>query len=65
MAGQQRMPLWAAEQEIDEDMHDVDLNLAIGNYGQNVYDQGPSIRGSVLRVFLKPSCSCRSCTTHD
>jgi len=40
MAAQQRMPLWAAEQEIDEDMHDVDLNLAIGNYGQNVYDQG-------------------------
>jgi hypothetical protein len=39
-ATQQRMPLWAAEAEIDEDMHDVDVNLAIGNYGQNLYDQG-------------------------
>jgi phosphatidylethanolamine-binding protein (PEBP) family uncharacterized protein len=39
-AAQQRMPLWAAEAEIDEDLHDVDLNLAIGNYGQNMYD-GP------------------------
>lgn len=35
---QQRMPLWAAE-EIDEDLQDVDLSLAIGNYGQNgIYD---------------------------
>ncbi|KAF8066796.1 eukaryotic translation initiation factor 3 subunit 6 [Lyophyllum atratum] len=29
---QQRMALWAAEADIDED---VDLHLAIGNYGQN------------------------------
>jgi hypothetical protein len=37
---QQRMALWAAE-EIDEDLQDVDLSLAIGNYGQNgMYDDG-------------------------
>lgn len=35
---QQRMPLWAAE-EIEEE--DVDLSLAIGNYGQSAqYDEG-------------------------
>jgi translation initiation factor 3 subunit L len=34
------MALWAAE-EIDEDLQDVDLTLAIGNYGQNgMYDDG-------------------------
>jgi translation initiation factor 3 subunit L len=39
---QQRMALWAAE-EIDEDLQDVDLSLAIGNYGQNgQYDDGGS-----------------------
>ncbi|GLB41069.1 putative component of the eukaryotic translation initiation factor 3 (eIF-3) complex, which is involved in protein synthesis of a specialized repertoire of mRNAs and, together with other initiation factors, stimulates binding of mRNA and methionyl-tRNAi to the 40S ribosome [Lyophyllum shimeji] len=36
---QQRMPLWAAEADIDED---VDLHLAIGNYGQNGhYEDAP------------------------
>lgn len=36
------MPLWAAE-EIDEDLQDVDLSLAIGNYGQDgTYDDGAS-----------------------
>lgn len=35
---QQRMALWAAEADIDED---VDLSLALGNYGQNGhYDDG-------------------------
>ena len=29
---QQRMAIWAAEADLDED---VDLSLAIGNYGQN------------------------------
>lgn len=29
---QQRMALWAADADIDEE---VDLSLAIGNYGQN------------------------------
>ncbi|THH16303.1 hypothetical protein EW146_g4306 [Bondarzewia mesenterica] len=39
---QQRMALWAAE-EIEEDLHDVDVNLAIGNYGQNgMYDDAQS-----------------------
>jgi len=34
---QQRKALWEAD--LDEDFHDVDLNLAIGNYGQNgLYD---------------------------
>lgn len=37
---QQRMALWAAEADIDED---VDLSLAIGNYGQNGhYEDGES-----------------------
>lgn len=31
------MPLWAAD---DDDLNDVDPNLAIGNYGQNLYDGG-------------------------
>ncbi|EIM83993.1 uncharacterized protein STEHIDRAFT_62056 [Stereum hirsutum FP-91666 SS1] len=39
---QQRMALWAAE-EIDEEMHDVDVNLAIGNYAQSgLYDDAQS-----------------------
>ncbi|KAI0087211.1 eukaryotic translation initiation factor 3 subunit 6 [Irpex rosettiformis] len=34
---QQRKALWEAD--LDEEFHDVDLNLAIGNYGQNgLYD---------------------------
>ncbi|TFY78189.1 hypothetical protein EWM64_g5825 [Hericium alpestre] len=38
----QRMALWAAE-EIDEELHDVDVNLAIGNYAQNgLYDDAQS-----------------------
>lgn len=38
----QRVQLWAAEAEMDEDLNDVDLNLAIGNYAQNggMYDDG-------------------------
>ncbi|KDQ52880.1 hypothetical protein JAAARDRAFT_197946 [Jaapia argillacea MUCL 33604] len=36
---QQRPALWAAEDEIEEDFQGVDMNLAIGNYGQNgMYD---------------------------
>lgn len=35
------MPIWAAETEVDEDLQDVDLSHAIGNYVQNdVYDEG-------------------------
>jgi len=45
---QQRLALWAAEADIDED---VDLSLAIGNYGQNgLYDDGqptPSTASSI------------------
>jgi len=42
---QQRMALWAAEADIDEDLQDVDLSLAIGNYGQSGhYDDGMSVR---------------------
>ncbi|KZT25590.1 hypothetical protein NEOLEDRAFT_1133589 [Neolentinus lepideus HHB14362 ss-1] len=34
------MPLWAADDEIDEDFQGVDLSMAIGNYGQNgLYDE--------------------------
>ena len=34
-----RKALWDAE--LDEDLQDVDLNLAIGNYGQNgMYEDG-------------------------
>jgi translation initiation factor 3 subunit L len=29
-----RIPLWAAEAQADEELQDVDLSLAIGNYGQ-------------------------------
>lgn len=39
------MPIWAADAEIDEDLNDVDPNLAIGNYGQNMYDGGASYTG--------------------
>ena len=40
---QQRTALWEAD--LDEDFHDVDLNLAIGNYGQNgLYDDGTGLQ---------------------
>ncbi len=36
---QHRKALWDAD--LDEDLQDVDLNLAIGNYGQNgLYEDG-------------------------
>lgn len=45
---QQRMALWAAD-EIDEDLQDVDLSLAIGNYGQNgQYDDGEAPEGLTM-----------------
>jgi hypothetical protein len=44
---QPRVSLWATE-EIDEDLQ-VDVNLAIGNYGQNgLYDDGASIRSIII-----------------
>ena len=37
------MPIWAAEAEMDEDLQEVDLSHAIGNYVQNeLYDEGIS-----------------------
>ena len=39
---QHRKALW--ETDLDEDLADVDLNLAIGNYGQNgMYEDGTSV----------------------
>ena len=37
-----RPQLWTTEAEIDEDLADVDINLALGNYGQGqgVFDVG-------------------------
>lgn len=38
-----RMQLWAAEPEIDEDLAEVDIGLALGSYGQNgLYDESAS-----------------------
>jgi len=38
---QQRMALWAAEAEVDDDLQDVDPTLSMGSYGQNEhYDDG-------------------------
>jgi len=43
---QQRMALWATEADIDED---VDLSLALGNYGQDGhYDDGEATIVTIL-----------------
>jgi hypothetical protein len=48
---QPRASLWAATEEIDEDLH-VDVHLAIGNYGQNgLYDDGPYIHPQLLSLL--------------
>jgi len=40
---EQRVAYWAAEAEVDEDLEDVDLNLAIGSFGQtDLYEDGGS-----------------------
>lgn len=40
---EQRMTYWAAEAGVDEDLEDVDLNLAIGSFGQtDIYEDGMS-----------------------
>lgn len=45
---QQRKALWEAD--LDEDLQDVDLNLAIGTYGQNgLYEDGTFVK-------LSPTC---------
>ena len=38
----QRMPVWATDAEIDAEFQDVDFRAAIGNYGQNDYEEGKS-----------------------
>ncbi|KAI0946478.1 hypothetical protein AcW1_009928 [Taiwanofungus camphoratus] len=45
---QQRKALWEAE--LDEDIQDVDLNLAIGNYGQMYDDVQPRIDEATLHA---------------
>ncbi|TDL20576.1 hypothetical protein BD410DRAFT_750769 [Rickenella mellea] len=49
----QRMALWAAEAEMDEDLHEVDLSLAMGSYGQNgLYeDAQPRIDEATMASF--------------
>jgi hypothetical protein len=50
---QPRASLWATE-EIDEDLQ-VDVHLAIGNYGQNgLYDDGPYIRSVIVSLPHHP-----------
>lgn len=50
---QPRASLWAAE-DIDEDLQ-VDVHLAIGNYGQNgLYDDGPYICSVIVSLLLYP-----------
>jgi len=43
-----RMELWNAEQDIDDELADVDLNLAIGSYGQTYDDAQPQIDEATL-----------------
>jgi translation initiation factor 3 subunit L len=53
---QPRASLWAAE-EIDEDLQ-VDVHLAIGNYGQNgLYDDGPYICSVIASLPLPFPCT--------
>jgi hypothetical protein len=48
---QPRVSLWATEEEIDEDLQ-VDVNLAIGNYGQNgLYDDGTAMVFMSIGLF--------------
>lgn len=50
---QPRASLWVTE-EIDEDLQ-VDVNLALGNYGQNgLYDDGAYIRSIFCLSLLPP-----------
>jgi hypothetical protein len=60
---QPRVSLWATE-DIDEDLQ-VDVNLAIGNYGQSgSYDDGAYIRSNfcLARSDLDPPFLSRSPT---
>jgi hypothetical protein len=60
---QQRMQLWAAEADIDED---VDLNLAIGSYGQSDrYDDGAFFKVYQPFSFNANCCSSSHPATSD
>lgn len=51
---QPRASLWATE-EIDEDLQ-VDVNLAIGNYGQNgLYEDGTAMDYVLINLFTTHS----------
>lgn len=58
---EQRVAYWAAEAEVDEDLEDVDLNLAIGSFGQtDLYEDGASksqncVSGDVTKRLRRPS----------
>lgn len=45
-----RMDIWSAEQDVDDELAEVDLNLAIGSYGQT-YDDGLSFFQVSLNSF--------------
>lgn len=50
----QRVAVWETEAEVDEDLQDVDLNLAIGNYGQNGgYEDGMYLRHYTVFAYSK------------
>jgi len=36
----QRVPIWAADADLDDDVELNLLNLVIGNYGQNNFEDG-------------------------
>jgi hypothetical protein len=36
------MALWAAEAEMEEDLQDVDVGLALGTYDSSQFDDGAS-----------------------
>jgi len=42
------MEIWNAEQDVDDELADVDLNLAIGSYGQTYDDAQPHIDEATL-----------------
>ena len=52
----QHRKVWEAD--LDEDLQDVDLNLAIGNYGQNgAYDDGTYLlRLTMGRTLTNLAC---------
>ncbi|EIW75748.1 eukaryotic translation initiation factor 3 subunit 6 [Coniophora puteana RWD-64-598 SS2] len=55
---QQRMALWAAEADLDEDIHDVDISLAMGSsyQGAAIYEEAahqPSLDESALLAMAQ------------